>query len=113
VQNAQEATPASGAIRVQVARSVGKTVLEVVDEGEGMSPEFVRDRLFRPFDSTKGRNGMGIGAYEVREFINGLGGEVNVESLPGKGTRFRIAIPVAETTPAQASETVTAKEGER
>jgi putative PEP-CTERM system histidine kinase len=111
LQNAQEATPEGGSIRVHLTRDAGRATLEVEDDGEGMSPEFVRDRLFRPFDSTKGRNGMGIGVYEVREFLHGLGGDVQVSSLPGKGTRFRLEFPVKETATAQDSETVTVKEG--
>ena len=60
-----------------------------------MDEDFVRNRLFRPFDSTKGLTGMGIGAYECREFVRTLGGQVEVESAPGRGTRFTIFIPRA------------------
>ena len=60
-----------------------------------MTAEFIRDRLFRPFDSTKGSKGMGIGAYQVREYIRQLGGSVEVSSSPGQGTRFSISLPVS------------------
>ena len=53
-----------------------------------MDAEFVRHRLFRPFDSTKGSKGMGIGAYQVREYARSLGGDVEVQSRPGKGHGF-------------------------
>ena len=61
-----------------------------------MSPEFIRDRLFRPFDSTKGLTGMGIGAFESREFIRALGGDLLVRSAPGQGTLFRILLPCVQ-----------------
>ena len=57
----------------------------------------MRDRLFRPFDSTKGAKGMGVGAYQVREYIQRLAGSVEVQSSPGQGTRFTISMPVCAT----------------
>ena len=71
----------------------------------------MRERLFRPFDSTKGSKGMGIGAYQVREYVRMLGGQVEVQSSPGLGTRFSISLPLdragargrAERRPAPAS----------
>jgi signal transduction histidine kinase len=51
--------------------------------------------LFRPFDSTKGFKGMGIGAYQTRDYVQMLGGHVEVQSTPGQGTSFSIALPVA------------------
>jgi signal transduction histidine kinase len=64
-----------------------------------MDAEFIRTRLFRPFDSTKGLTGMGIGAYECREVIAALGGQVMVESKPGHGTVFRIMLPLVANLP--------------
>ena len=58
-----------------------------------MTPEFVRDHLFRPFDSTKGSQGMGIGAYHPREFARKMGGDVTVESEAGIGTTFILSLP--------------------
>ena len=66
----------------------------MVDDGAGMDEEFLRQRLFRPFDSTKGSKGMGIGAYQVREYARSLGGDVEVWSAPGRGTRFCIRLPL-------------------
>lgn len=97
VQNAQEATPPQGRVEVRLQRRDDAAVIEVVDTGCGMDAAFIRDRLFRPFDSTKGRAGMGIGAYEAREFVRELGGHVEVESEPGVGTAFRIQLPLAVT----------------
>ena len=93
VRNAQEATPADGEVRVRLYPRGGTVVVEITDTGTGMDAAFIRDRLFRPFDTTKGASGMGIGAYQVREYLRGLGGQVEVESAPGKGTCLRLVIP--------------------
>ena len=95
IQNAQEATPPDGRIEVVLQNSGAMAVIEVRDTGCGMAGDFIRNRLFRPFDSTKGRSGMGIGAYEAREFVQELGGQMNVRSEPGAGTCFHIELPVA------------------
>jgi signal transduction histidine kinase len=58
-----------------------------------MDDAFVRERLFRPFVTTKGVSGMGIGAYETREYVRSLGGEVEVHSRVGQGTLFRLRLP--------------------
>ena len=62
-----------------------------------MDAEFVRERLFRPFDSSKGARGMGVGAYQVRDYVRQLGGEVEVQSSPGRGTIFCITLPLCQT----------------
>jgi len=95
IRNAQDATPAGGAIAVRVAGGPDRVVIEVTDSGQGMTQDFLRERLFRPFDSTKGAKGMGIGAYQSREYARSLGGDVEVESSPGRGTVFRIILPAA------------------
>ena len=96
IQNAQDATPPDGNIQVTLSAAGDQAVLKVIDSGSGMDTLFIRDRLFRPFDSTKGLTGMGIGAYEVREFIHSIGGQVSVASAPGEGTEFKIVIPFAD-----------------
>ena len=95
VQNAQEATRADGLVRVDLRQVGGDALISIEDDGVGMSPAFVRERLFRPFDSTKGLTGMGIGAFESREVIRRLGGELSVDSQPQQGTCFRIRLPLA------------------
>ena len=95
VQNAQDATPPDGTVELRLRVSGDQAIVEVRDTGVGMDPEFIKTRLFRPFDSTKGLTGMGIGAYECREVISALGGQVVVESAPGRGTTFRIMLPLA------------------
>ena len=104
LRNAQEATP-EGAVGVQLAKAGEEVVLVIRDTGKGMDAEFVRERLFRPFDSTKGSKGMGIGAYQTREYVQSLGGRVEVQSSPGEGTVFSITLPLAEVPVAQAAVT--------
>jgi putative PEP-CTERM system histidine kinase len=93
IQNAQDATPADGSVEVILRESDGQAIVDIRDTGCGMDAEFVKTRLFRPFDSTKGLTGMGIGAYECREVILALGGQVVVDSVPGRGTSFRLLLP--------------------
>ena len=93
VRNAQDSCSEDGAVHVGLSRSDGAAIITVSDDGIGMSPEFVRDRLFRPFDSTKGSQGMGIGAYQAREFARRMGGNLVVESRQGEGTRVSISVP--------------------
>jgi len=99
LRNAQDATP-EGSIKVELAVSGAEAILVVRDTGKGMDAEFVRERLFRPFDSTKGSKGMGIGAYQTREYVQSIGGHVEVQSSPGQGTTFSITLPLAAESPA-------------
>lgn len=94
VRNGQDATPEHGSVSVTIRPDTGWITLRIEDTGAGMSPDFVRDRLFRPFDTTKGSKGMGIGAYQVREYLNSLGGRVQVLSEPGSGTRVDLHFPL-------------------
>ena len=94
IQNAQDATPDHGSVDVLIEESGNYLQLTVRDNGSGMDESFIQKRLFKPFDTTKGLTGMGIGAYECREFIQSMNGEIEVESEPGQGTDFVIRIPV-------------------
>jgi len=94
VQNAQDATEDDGRIDILASTQDGWVVIEIKDTGSGMSRNFVKNELFRPFKTTKGEEGMGIGAYETREIISSLGGEIEVLSEYGKGTSFIVRIPV-------------------
>jgi signal transduction histidine kinase len=64
-----------------------------------MTAEFIRDKLFRPFSTTKA-SGYGIGAYQARELIRGMGGRLDVASVPGEGTQVIVRLPAA---PAEAA----------
>lgn len=93
VQNAQDATEISGEITVRVISRGNNAVIEISDTGSGMDAEFINNRLFKPFDTTKGKAGMGIGAYESRELIIEMGGRLTVESQIGVGSTFSILLP--------------------
>ncbi len=93
IRNAQDACEASGEVIVSLRQSANEVSITVSDSGVGMTSDFVRNRLFRPFDSTKGAQGMGIGAYQAREFARKLGGDLRVSSVVGEGTRVSISIP--------------------
>jgi signal transduction histidine kinase len=93
VQNAQEATKKDGRVTVRLLGGQESAIVEIEDDGIGMDEHFVRHRLFKPFDSTKGLTGMGIGAFESRDFVRSLGGDISVKSAPGKGSLFRVYIP--------------------
>jgi len=93
VRNAQDATDDSGRISVSLSIDDSGAMIEVLDSGCGMDAEFIRNRLFRPFDSTKGAQGVGIGAYQIRETIKAIGGGIEVESSIGVGTNVRLRLP--------------------
>ena len=92
LRNAQEATPPAGNVRVRVDVEGTNAVLSITDTGCGMSRDFVGQRLFAPFDSTKGTKGMGIGAYQAREYVRAAGGALVVHSAPGRGTTVEIRL---------------------
>ena len=73
--------------------------IAVIDQGQGMDSDFVRHRLFQPFASTKD-SGFGIGAFEARSLVQAMGGSIEVDSRPGRGTTFTITIPAADQSAA-------------
>jgi putative PEP-CTERM system histidine kinase len=87
IQNAIEASAPGEPVGVVV----GRATIDVIDSGPGMSATFIRDRLFRPFTSTKS-GGFGIGAFEARQVIQAMGGKLDVISREGEGTRFTIVL---------------------
>jgi putative PEP-CTERM system histidine kinase len=94
VQNAVDASAREVPVFVSIAAQGGSACIEVVDTGQGMSADFLRTRLFRPFVSTK-PGGFGIGAYEARELVRAMQGRIDVESQEGIGTRFIVRLPLA------------------
>ncbi|MEM7688436.1 MAG: XrtA/PEP-CTERM system histidine kinase PrsK [Pseudomonadota bacterium] len=96
VQNAIDASEDQTPININVNADGLHGMIEIVDAGCGMTPEFVRTGLFKPFVSSK-HGGFGIGAFEAREMIKAMGGRLQVESREGVGTRFSIVLPVPET----------------
>ena len=95
IRNAQDATDSDGSINVAAGTSDGAVVITISDTGCGMSPEFISERLFRPFDSTKGSESMGIGAYQAREYARMLHGQLDVKSALGQGATFTLRLPAA------------------
>jgi putative PEP-CTERM system histidine kinase len=94
VQNAIEASAPDGRVNVSLNLRDDAVSIEVVDNGKGMSEEFVRNHLFQPFETTK-PTGMGVGAYEAREYIRELGGAIDVHSEIGRGTKISISLPLS------------------
>jgi putative PEP-CTERM system histidine kinase len=95
VQNAIDASEPHMPVMLDVVSKGLYGTIEVVDSGSGMSPEFVRTGLFKPFVSSK-QGGFGIGAFESRGLVRAMGGRVAVESREGLGTRFSVVLPIAE-----------------
>ncbi|MGN6358638.1 MAG: XrtA/PEP-CTERM system histidine kinase PrsK [Novosphingobium sp.] len=94
VQNAVDASEFGAQIFIRLSADAFHGIVEVVDSGHGMSPDFIRSRLFKPFVSSK-PGGFGIGAYEARELVRAMKGRIDVESHEGLGTRFTIHLPLA------------------
>lgn len=90
--NAQDALAGNGRIRVQTDHEDGRVVLSVADNGCGMSAAFLKDSLFRPFQSTKTK-GLGIGMFQSRMIVEAHRGSIQAESEAGKGTTFRVIFP--------------------
>lgn len=95
IKNAQDATNDDGFVELMLNCKDDEIWLDITDTGTGMDQDFVKNKLFQPFNSTKQGEGMGIGAYQIREIIHSLNGELIVESTPKVGTKFSIYLPVA------------------
>jgi hypothetical protein len=84
----------------------------VRDTGPGMSPEFVRESLFRPFATTK-PSGLGVGLMQCKGIVEAHGGSISVESRLGRGTRFEIRVPIEDAPAAELAALQGAEEDER
>jgi putative PEP-CTERM system histidine kinase len=94
IRNALDASSGTP-VTVRVASDGAAVAISIADKGVGMDGDFVRNRLFQPFASTK-PGGFGIGAFEARSLIAAMGGRLSVDSRPGRGTTFTITLPAAE-----------------
>lgn len=100
LRNAQDATPVDGEIVVTLRAEPGaqdtaaRARIDIQDSGAGMTREFIDTKLFEPFVSTKGAQGMGIGVFQARDAVQSFGGVVTVDSAPGKGTTFIVSLPL-------------------
>lgn len=93
VQNALDAIDTNGYVRIALAKNSGFACVTVQDNGCGMSDAFIREKLFKPFQTTK-NSGMGIGAYESAQYVRELGGKIEVESAVGEGSKFQVFLPI-------------------
>ncbi|HCH69541.1 MAG TPA: PEP-CTERM system histidine kinase PrsK [Colwellia sp.] len=94
IQNAQEATSDTGWVEIGLEQQQDHINIVVSDNGCGMSESFIKSRLFKPFDTTKGNAGMGIGVFEAKQFFESIAGSLTVESVEGQGTKMIICLPV-------------------
>jgi PAS domain S-box-containing protein len=91
-RNAVEAMPEGGWITISARRVVDWLIIEVSDTGKGIPPE-VKEKLFRPFSSTK-ISGLGLGLTYCKKAVEAHGGTITVENVEGSGARFTIRVPV-------------------
>ncbi len=94
IKNALEATPDDGRVHVTLRVNNDWATVIIEDNGSGMDWDFIHNRLFKPFETTKSGKGMGIGVYLSREYISELSGTLNVASEPGEGTTITITLPL-------------------
>jgi len=97
ISNAQQATNDGGKVEIIIDLSADERhmMINIVDSGCGMSEDFIRTRLFKPFDTTKGNAGMGIGAFDAKAYLEKIGGQLLVQSTPELGTTFTLRIPTS------------------
>lgn len=97
LQNAQEATAVTGWVNISAAIQNGLLRVQIADNGSGMSADFIDKRLFKPFDTTKGNAGMGIGVFEAKQFVESMGGSIKVDSVANTGTTFTLTLPIEQS----------------
>jgi len=94
LQNALDASSGE-AVTIRVDSDDTNVSISITDKGVGMDSDFIRNRLFQPFASTKA-DGFGVGAFEARSLITAMGGRLSVDSRLGQGTTFTILLPVGD-----------------
>lgn len=95
VANAIDASEAGTPVQVVAVAEQGRVRIDVIDQGCGMTRDFIRDELFKPFVSTK-ESGFGLGAFEALQIAKAMGGAIEVVSEPGKGSSFTLWLPLAD-----------------
>ncbi len=99
LENAFEAAAPEGRVllRSYSGRTSGRprAIVEIIDNGAGMTPEFLRDRLFQPYETTK-PGGVGLGLATARQIVRAHRGSIRILSQPGGGTLVRLSFPAAE-----------------
>jgi len=102
VANASDASDGKGPVEIAVSTAREVVRIDITDHGRGMTDAFVADELFRPLRSTKD-GGFGIGAYQARELMRDLGGDILVKSKIGEGTRVTLTLPLPEASEIRAT----------
>lgn len=98
LNNAEEASEGAEPVRIRLRQQGNRAVIDITDRGQGMTPEFIRDELFRPFGTAK-PDGTGIGAWQARDLLRAAGGDLVVLSHLGAGTTVRVTLPVDPGVP--------------
>ncbi|WP_440903444.1 XrtA/PEP-CTERM system histidine kinase PrsK [Catenovulum sp. SX2] len=93
IDNAQQATNDDGKVNVELKELTNSIQIIISDTGHGMSEDFIKNKLFKPFETTKGNAGMGIGAYDAKLFAEQAGGSLKVNSIEHQGTEFILELP--------------------
>ncbi|HEX4171248.1 MAG TPA: XrtA/PEP-CTERM system histidine kinase PrsK, partial [Acetobacteraceae bacterium] len=102
LNNAIESSDRTDAVCVNLRHETLSVVVDILDEGPGMTPEFIRDKRFQPFATTKG-GGHGIGAYQARQLLREAGGDLLVLSRQPRGTTMRLLLPSVRLNAAQSA----------
>ena len=95
VQNALEASIEQGTVLVETRKENNHVCIQVSDTGGGMTDDFIKNDLFKPFRTTK-KAGLGIGLYQCRQIVEAHDGRIEVQSEPGKGSVFTTCLPVVD-----------------
>jgi two-component system sensor histidine kinase HydH len=89
--NAEQAMPDGGELTLQIRMDADRVCLDVIDTGKGIDPDDL-GKLFRPFHTTK-PGGTGLGLAMTRKIVRAHGGDIEVQSEPGRGTKFTVRLP--------------------
>ena len=98
LQNAIDASAPDSPVELRLSADATSVLVDIIDHGRGMSAEYIRRDLFKPFSSSKA-GGFGIGAFEARALAQAMGGRIDVDSKPGAGSRFTLRLPIAPHAP--------------
>ncbi len=93
IMNAHEASDSEGRIQISTSSKDRKVIFSITDSGCGMNQKFIENELFRPFHSTK-KKGMGIGLFQSKMIVEAHEGAIEVDSKEGKGSTFRVVLPI-------------------
>jgi signal transduction histidine kinase len=99
-----------GKITVSINPEAGCWRIHVQDTGIGIPASFLREQVFRPFNTTK-EQGLGIGLYQCKSIVDAAGGTIRVSSTPNTGTLVEVTLPALERTDGSETEAVEKRYG--